>query len=53
MFDNRPNEHESYKIMEEMSINSDVIKSCVSESFNGPNFEVNDNNVLKTAAEDW
>lgn len=53
LFIDRIDEKESYKLMEKMEINADVIKTCVKETFNGPDFAVNDNNVLKAAAEDW
>lgn len=39
--------------MGDMDINTDVIKQCVKETFMGSDFTINDNLVLKAAAEDW
>mgnify|MGYP000147128182 CR=1 FL=1 len=39
--------------MEEMSINPDVIKNCVEETFYGKDFSKSENNVMKAASEDW
>jgi len=39
--------------MRDMDINVDVIKQCVKETFMGPDFAINDNQVLKASAEDW
>lgn len=53
LFVDRINEEESYKLMGDMDINTDVIKQCVKETFMGSDFTINDNLVLKAAAEDW
>lgn len=39
--------------MEQMNINTDVVKSCVEDTFYGKDFAKNENQVLKAAAEDW
>ena len=53
IFIDRITEKESYKLMEQMNINTDVVKSCVEDTFYGKDFAKNENQVLKAAAEDW
>lgn len=53
LFIDRVDEHESYKLMDEMNLNTSLIQACVSDTFTGNNYGVNDNIILKAAAEDW
>lgn len=53
LFVDRIDEVESFKLMSSMDINVDVIRQCVKETFMGPDFAINDNQVLKASAEDW
>ena len=53
LFIDRIDERESYRLMDELNLNTSLIKTCVSDTFTGNNFAVNDNIILKAAAEDW
>lgn len=53
LFVDRINEQESYKLMEDMSINTGFIKDCVEDTFYGKDFSKSENHVMKAAAEDW
>ena len=53
LFIDRVDEHESYKLMDQMNLNTTLIKACVADTFTGSNYAVNDNIILKAAAEDW
>lgn len=53
LFIDRIDSEESYSLMNKLGINTDVIKKCVEETFSGSNHAINDNVVLRDAAEDW
>lgn len=53
LFIDRIDSEESYALMRKLGINTDVIKKCVDETFSGSNHAINDNHVLRDAAEDW
>ena len=50
LFIDRVDEAESYKLMNELGVNTDVIKKCVDETFNAPDHKIADNRVIRDAA---
>jgi hypothetical protein len=53
LFVDRVDEAESYKLIDELGIKTDVIKKCVDETFKGPNHSIDENSMLRESTKDW